>query len=274
MASVEMREAVTIENQGEKLFGIIHRPLKYSENGYKGPAILICPGFAGSKCGKMRMFVNLGKKLAELGITVFRFDYRGAGDSEGEFSDITIEGEVSDTLKCLDFLMHDAQIDPARIGILGRSLGGVIAVLAACRSKHIKSLALLAPVFKSDPWKELWKSMQSNAALEKAEKELLHHLPANVPNISFLKEFFQLDLPSALEQLKDIPLLHIHGEKDQVVKIEQAKDFEETRKGIANSRFVKLSNSDHDFSDLAEQKEAIDEIALWYQKTLNPSASA
>ena len=194
MGPVEIREAVTLENHGEKIFGIIHRPLSIHNNSKKVPAILICPGFAGNKCGKLRMFVTLGKKLAQLGIAVFRFDYRGAGDSEGDFSEMTIDGEVSDTLKCLDFLQNEAQIDASRIGILGRSLGGAIAVLTARRSQKIKSLALLAPVFKSDPWRELWKSIQSKQSLAKTDKEVLRHLPANIPNLIFLTQIFQLGL--------------------------------------------------------------------------------
>lgn len=117
MEQVELREAITLENNGEKIFGILHRPLHASHV----PAVVICPGFAGNKCGKFRMFVTLGKELAKQGIAVLRFDYRGAGDSEGEFRDITLEGKISDTLKCLNFLADDPQIDSSRLGLLGRS---------------------------------------------------------------------------------------------------------------------------------------------------------
>lgn len=264
MQREEIREAVTLTNNGEKIFGILHRPLQATSV----PAIVICPGFAGNKSGKFRMFVNLGKELAKRGIAVLRFDYRGSGDSEGEFRDVTLKGKISDTEKCLEFLSHDPQIDASRLGLLGRSLGGVIAVLAARHLASIKSLVLWAPVFTSDPWRELWESFKSNLRLDEAKQEVLRHLPANVPNLEFLEQFFKLDLEKELAGLKNIPLLHIHGERDQVVKIEHAKEYEKARVGLANTRFVQLPLSDHDFSNLDEQTQAIRETCQWYEKTL------
>ena len=264
MQHEELREAITLDHNGEKIFGILHRPL----HSHKVPAVVICPGFAGNKCGKFRMFVTLGKELAKQGIAVFRFDYRGSGDSEGEFRDITIEGKTSDTEKCLEFLSNDPQIDPTRLGLLGRSLGGAIAVLTARRMPIISSLVLWAPVFKSDPWRELWESFKSNRQLDQAKQEILKNLPANIPNLEFLNQFFKLDLERELEGLKHIPLLHLHGEQDRVVKIEHAKEYEKVRIGLDNTRFVQLPRSDHDFSDPLEQAIAIQETCQWYQKTL------
>lgn len=260
----EIREAITLENNGEKIFGILHRPVVDNPV----PAVIICSGFAGNKCGKFRVFVTLGKELAKHGIAVFRFDYRGSGDSDGEFTDLTLEGEISDTEVCLNFLSQDPKIDPSRIGMLGKSLGGVIAILSACRFSHIKSLALWAPVFKSKPWQQLWETFQLNGKLNPIEEELFKNLPAHFPNLEFLKEFFALDLEKHLEVLKDIPLLHIHGNNDQVVTIEHAKDFENARNGMQNSLFIKLPKSDHHFSDIQEQKIAIEETAKWFIKTL------
>ena len=264
MQQVETREAITLENDGEKIFGILHRPL----HSQPVPAIVICPGFAGNKCGKFRMFVTLGKELAKRGIAVLRFDYRGAGDSEGEFREVTLEGKISDTLKCLNFLAADPQVDASRLGLLGRSLGGAIAVLAARRFQAIKSLVLWAPVFRSDPWRELWESFTSNQKLDSAKQEILRHLPPPIPNLEFLTQFFQLDLQKELENLKHIPLLHIHGEQDHVVKMEHARDFEKARVGLENTRFLQLPKSDHDFSDFQEQAIVIQETSEWYQKTL------
>lgn len=264
MPNEELREAITLVNHGEKIFGILHRPL----HSHKVPAVVICPGFAGTKCGKFRMFVTLGKELAKQGIAVFRFDYRGSGDSEGEFRDITLEGKTSDTEKCLEFLAHDPQIDPSRIGLLGRSLGGAIAVLTARRLPDIKSLVLWAPVFKSDPWRELWESFKSKGQIDQTKQEILKPLPANIPNLEFLSQFFKLDIEKELAGLKHIPLLHIHGARDAVVKIEHAKEYEKARIGLDNTRFVQLPQSDHDFSDPQEQMTAIQETCQWYKKTL------
>jgi alpha/beta superfamily hydrolase len=263
MQAVENREAIILENQGEKIFAVLHRPL----GNQPVPAIVICPGFAGTKCGKFRLFVTLGKELAKRGIAVLRFDYRGAGDSEGEFSDMTVESKVSDTLTCLHFLAQDPQIEASHLGLLGRSLGGAIAVLAARRYASIKSLALWAPVFKSDPWRQLWEAFNSNQA-ETNTQDLLRHLPPHIPNLEFLQQFFKLDMAQELKALRDIPLLHIQGEQDQVVKIEHAQEYRRIREGIDQTHFIQLPRSDHDFSDPLEQLTIIEKTVKWYQTTL------
>jgi alpha/beta superfamily hydrolase len=259
----EHRESIVLENNGEKIFAVLHSPLDDSP----APAVLICPGFGGTKCGNLRIFVTLAKELAKQGIAVLRFDYRGAGDSEGEFSDITLENNVSDTLKCIEFLQNHPKIDKTALGILGRSLGGVIGILAARRSKAIASLALWAPVFSSDPWRPLWDSFKMNP-LQQIKKEALKHLPVHVPNLEFLYQFFNFNLTHELEELKHVPLLHIHGVNDQIVKLEQAQAYEFARKDVVNSCFIQLNKSDHDFTDEEEQHLVIQKTCEWYQQTL------
>lgn len=262
----DIREAVTFLNEGQKIFGVLHRPLEVKE---KIPGVIICCGLAGSKCGKFRIFVRLAEKLAEKGIATLRFDYRGSGDSEGDFSEITIENEVSDTLAALDFFSKASGIDSKRLGILGRSLGGAIAILATRRFQRIKSIALWAPVFKSDPWRELWNSYLAMASGQ-SPKSILSiptHLP-NVPNVNFLKQFFSLNMQEELKSLEHLPLLHIHGHQDAVVKMEHARDYKDARNETTKSRFVELLKSDHDFSDFEEQEIALNETVKWFLETL------
>ncbi len=260
MEKSEDREAITLVNEGQKIFGILHLPLLKK----KVPAVLICHGFGGNKTGKHRLFVTLSQHLAKQGIAVFRFDYRGAGDSEGEFDDITLEGKVSDTLKCLEFLKNHPAVDPSRIGILGRSLGGAIASIAAGKNEEIKSIALWAPVFTSEPWKKMWDAFKANPA---SSHQILASLPS-MPNVRFLEQFFKLDMPKALEKLKNIPLLHIHADKDAIVKAEHSQAYQKARQESDKTKFIILQNSDHDFSESADQKIAIDETCQWYQQTL------
>lgn len=265
MHKEEIREAITLENQQQKIFAIFHRPLSSSTSPV--PAVVICPGFGGNKCGKFRLFVKLGQELAKRGIAVLRFDYRGAGDSEGEFHEMTLEGKISDTLTCLDFLKQHPHIDASRLGLLGRSLGGPIAILAARRYLSIKSLALWAPIFKTDPWRKLWEAYQANPQ-ESTKQDILRSLPTSMPNLEFLYQFFRLDLARELKELQKVPLLHIQGEQDRVVDIEHAQDYQRIREGLEETRFVQLPRSDHDFSDSNEQITAIQETCDWYQKTL------
>jgi len=267
MLSFEDRHCLTLINQDKKIFAVLHFPSKVQG---PVPAVVICPGFAGNKCGKFRIFVLLAQELTKQGIAVLRFDYRGSGDSEGEFQEITINSQVSDTLACLDHLKKDLRIDPSRLGLLGRSLGGMVSILAANRFSNIKSLALWAPVFSSDPWKKLFETF-SFASVDTLKKGAMPHLPSNIPTLpsmEFLKQFFQVDLKKELSRMVHIPLLHIHGQQDEFVEFEQSLEYEKACEKYTKTRFIQLPHSNHDFSDEEERETTISETCHWFKETL------
>lgn len=265
--TIENRQPIIITLKGQKIFGVLHRPIDVEG---QVPALVICPGFAGNKCGKYRIFVEIAQELAKSGVAVLRFDYRGAGDSEGDFSEITIESQVEDVMACLNFLKSDPRIDENRIGLLGRSLGGMIAILSANRFPNIRSLALWASVYSGEQWKKNWDTEASDSGIA-FQQGILKNLPSNIPAIpsmAFLKEFFTVDLKTNLEGVQHIPLLNIHGIKDEFVKYEHALAYQAVRQGNEQTLFIQLPNSNHDFSTEEERKFAIKETTQWFLKTL------
>ncbi|MGZ3732951.1 MAG: alpha/beta hydrolase [Parachlamydiaceae bacterium] len=260
----EEREPIVLENQGQKIFGVMHRPLTAE----KCPAILMCHGLGGNKIGRGRLYVLLAQKLATLGIASLRIDFRGSGDSEGDFSAMTVDGEVSDALVALDFLKNDSQIDASRLAIFGRSFGGIVAILAAHQFASIKSLALWAPVFGSEQWQEKWQKAHS-AQLDANQRNALMNIDGQQPGYPFFQQLFALKLDGPLKDLAHVPLLHIHGEKDLIVDLSHARKYKEVRHhASAKTTFKLLPHSDHDFSHLAERAEAFEETANWFLTTL------
>lgn len=264
MQKFETREWVEFNNKGTKIFGVIHRPLGEE----KAPGVLFCHGLAGHKIGKHRMYVNLSECLSRVGIASFRFDFRGSGDSEGEFADMSLEGEVSDAVKALDFLCQQNGIDPHRIGIYGRSFGSAIAVITAHRFGHVKSLALWASVFNAKQWEEQWEQAETHQLDEEQRHELMR-INGQLPSMGFYRELFGLDLEDELTSLKEIPLLLIHGEKDPLVSIEHSEKYEDLRRNDSGlTEFIRLPHSDHDFTHPEEKLLAIDKTCQWFAKTL------
>ena len=264
MEKFEEREGVVLENEGQKIFGILHRPPGQGPF----PAILICHGLAGHKTGKFRLYVLLAEKLSKLGIASLRFDFRGSGDSEGDFSDMTLESEVSDALVALEYLRNRRDVDNSRIGLFGRSVGGTVALIAARKSGPVKSLATWAPLYDGDQWVDQWEKLH---APEVSEEYRLERMKVNgqVPGVKFFKELFGMKMEEHLQDIAEVPLLHIHGEQDVIVKPHHADRYAKARKssGSAN-RFIRLPESDHDFSHGKEQLLALDETANWFAKTL------
>jgi dipeptidyl aminopeptidase/acylaminoacyl peptidase len=266
MQKFEERECITLENQGQKIFGMLHLPLQSAP---RAPAVLMCHGFAGNKLGRYRIYVLLAQALAQVGIATLRIDFRGSGESEGDFSDMTIEGEVSDTLKGLEFLRNHSKIEASRIGLLGNSFGGAIAVISAYQDAHIRSLALLAPLFYSLPWRQHWEKVMAGSGDLQSEKEIARILDGNTLGPAFYKSFLQLTLEKELAALQHVPLLHVHSDKDERVGLDQAEQYRRCRENaVAQTKWIRLEKSDHDFCLKGERKQVIDETVAWFHQTL------
>ena len=92
-------EAVLFDCHGDTLVGILHRPtIDPPER-----AMVLVVGGPQYRVGSHRQFVLLSRALAKRGIVVFRFDYRGMGDSSGHFAgfesvEADIESAIDETL--------------------------------------------------------------------------------------------------------------------------------------------------------------------------------
>jgi dipeptidyl aminopeptidase/acylaminoacyl peptidase len=203
-----------------------------------------------------------------MGIGTLRIDFRGSGDSEGDFSEMTLEGEISDALKALQFLSEHSQIDKHRLGIMGRSLGGAVAVMAASRFQSVKSLCLWAPIYSSHPWHEKWQLLHSEDVHEE-HKDRLMTVEGQKPSLEFFKQFFAMSLDDYMPGLQETPLFLIHGSKDQVVTPSHSEKYLQTRlSATGETKFIELPQSDHDFSILRERLLALEETCVWFTKTL------
>ena len=263
-APVDQRDSVRFTNEGQTLFGTLHRPLGLP----LVPAVLFCHGLAGVKTGASRAYVILSTMLAQAGIASFRFDCRGSGDSEGDFQDITLDGIYSDCLEALKVLQNFPGIDRKRIGIFGRSFGGVLAVMTALRSHDIKSMALWCPMFSGKQWIDQWQIVQSGTVDEHVAREMMR-IDGQQGSAEFFDEFFAIDLSDEFQHLSHIPLLHIHGENDKRVHLSHADDYARFRAdAAADTCFIRLANSDHDFSHFEEKQKAFEETVSWFKKTL------
>ncbi|MGQ0811522.1 MAG: alpha/beta hydrolase [Nitrospiraceae bacterium] len=99
---------------GTKLFGW------YVESSATPAVILWCHGNAGNIIHRLD---NL-QELHRIGFSVFLFDYRGYGRSEGRPSE---RGLYSDAVGSYEYLTRQRRIRPERLIIFGRSLGAAVA---------------------------------------------------------------------------------------------------------------------------------------------------
>lgn len=134
-------------NNGKRLYGILHEP----EGEMRREGFVFCSPLAEEKLWAHRLLVNFARLLARRGYPVLRFDYRGSGDSEGDFQDVTIETMISDTRAAASTLKE--KIDSlTAVNLLGLRLGASVAALAAAAMEPAKALLLWEPVVDGEAY--------------------------------------------------------------------------------------------------------------------------
>ncbi len=140
-------ENVSYRNMADnvKLAGTLTLP----RNGNtKHPAVILISGSGAQNRDSLiaghRPFLVLADHLTRLGIAVLRVDDRGTGDSELGSLAATSENFMGDVLAAVAFLKTRADINPKQIGLVGHSEGGMIAPMAAARSRDVAFIVMLA----------------------------------------------------------------------------------------------------------------------------------
>jgi alpha/beta superfamily hydrolase len=120
-------EVVSFQSAGLRLHGVLGVPegLKPSE---RRAAFLVLHGF-GSNSESPTVLAPT-RVLSEFGYVTLRFDMRSCGKSEGEFGRVICLDQVEDLGNALSFLAKHPAVDPDRIGAIGSSFGGAVAVYA------------------------------------------------------------------------------------------------------------------------------------------------
>ncbi len=89
-------------------------------------------------------FLVIADYLTRRGIAVLRVDDRGIGGTTGKLGESTTDDLAGDVLTGVAYLKDHKEVDPARIGLIGHSEGGIIAPITAARSEDVSFAVLLA----------------------------------------------------------------------------------------------------------------------------------
>jgi dienelactone hydrolase len=95
---------------------------------------------------RFKPFLIVSDCLTRLGVAVLRYDDRGYPGTGGSVLDSTSEDFASDALAAVRFLRTRPDIDPARVGVIGHSEGGMVATIAASWQTDLAFVVSLAGV--------------------------------------------------------------------------------------------------------------------------------
>ena len=153
-----VEEQVFLRQSGGALYA-----MHYEVRDASAGLVMCAPIFEERKAAH-RVMVEAARYLQGHGIAVLRFDYRGCGDSSGEFEDFTTADWLDDIHTARRFLSEQIGED-RRIGLLGLRLGGSLAMLAAHATPGVQFAVLWEPVvaggeyFEQELRKKLMKEM-------------------------------------------------------------------------------------------------------------------
>ena len=198
-----IRDSITLR-------GVIHRPDICNA---KVPMVILLHGFRGNKLAKHQMFVEMAQMLVKKEIAVARFDFMGSGESDGEFVQASLQTECEDAEAILDFVKKLDFVAPQRIGLLGSSMGGIIATMtAARRSNEIQALCLNAPAFSMKHDVTI-KGQVGGINIETADRLGYVDIGGDKMGLAMVQDIRKLDMESYISAYSGKTLI-IHGTAD------------------------------------------------------------
>ena len=260
-----MEKPVVFQCGGQQVVGMLHLPDRRSG---RAPAVVFLHGFTGHKAEAHQLFVKCARGLPPQGMAGLRFDFRGSGDSGGDFSRMTIAGELRDAKAAVHFARQLRAVDPARIGVVGMSMGGLVASLLLGRDPRIRAAVLWCPVAHPD-------GLLKTRMTPESRRALARHGVVDYGGYAVGRAFIE-DLPRQrpLEAIARTraPVLLIQGDNDDTVPVGSSRDYEQALRKAG--RFVRreiIAGADHTFSSLAWEQPVFQLTVDWLRQHLKCS---
>lgn len=236
----------------------------------KVPAVLMLHGFASQKNEVGDAYKKLAVQLSRKNIASLRIDFRGWGESNGEMESSTIPGQIEDARTAYRFLATRPFIDSTRIGVIGFSLGGGIAI-ALSEHDQIRTMVLWSSIADFD---EDVRQNFDAAIRETAVKSGMVDIDLGWRKIVLGKDFFtrleERKLSDDLQQF-DGNLLVIAGAEDPLASHLEA--FESWSENTSARKFILIPASGHIFDALEKEsprlQEVIGETIEWFKMSLS-----
>ena len=168
-----------------------------------------------------RDMVSKGNMLRRLGFNAFVFDFRGHGLSDSGVVTLGAR-EVDDLLAALDVVVALPGVDPQRVAVIGDSMGGAAAIMAAARDSRI------AAVVSESSYARLLETTDESF-------EAFLRVPAFpfAGPVQLLARLFSGVDPGQVNPAEDIgrisprPVFIIHGQSDRYVPAEVGRELYE-----------------------------------------------
>jgi fermentation-respiration switch protein FrsA (DUF1100 family) len=227
----------------DDVVGVLH-----PASGAPAPCVVACHGMGASKDSDK--YLLLAEEFPPVGLALARFDFRGSGESSGAHGDVTIASRIADLEAVLDYLVKLPALN-GRIGLLGSSLGGFVALWVA---------ASLGPTLSVPFPVVTWNAPVSLAELETTvdARDPAGPGPALVTEV---RRGQHAHAPARVSHL-----LVIQAERDEVVPRHHGRLLYE--RSAEPKQLHTIADADHRLSDPRHRSEALLVSRRWFRRHL------
>lgn len=199
---------------------------------------------------------NISRELSNYGFGVLRFDFTGLGSSEGVFAETNFSHNVDDLI-CVNNFLRDHYKSPSIL--IGHSLGGAAAIVAASQLDNILALATIgAPSDVSHVSHLIAEALPQIEQKGYGDIEI-DGRPFRIGK-TFVDDLNNHDLSSIVADLRK-PILILHSPQDTIVGIENAAKIYHWAHHPKS--FLSLDGADHLLSRRADSTYVAKSIATW-----------
>ncbi len=216
---------------------------KFSDNIKNNNRLIIfCHGFTGTKEGGGKA-IQMSEYLLSEGYDSLLFDFRGCGESEGCWDDLTLTSQIEDLSNVVDWGIKQGY---SEFLISGRSFGGTTAICYAPSNKRVVAVSTWAAVAR--PVK-----LFSSYLVTKGIKNINGYIDfcSNEGQVRIKKQFLEdlkkHDIGDYASRIREKSFLVIHGSEDKDVPPEEAMLIWQAVQGPKQIEIIE--GADHRFTE-------------------------
>lgn len=235
--AVQQRRVVIENNHGEKLSGILH------ETGSK-QLVIVCHGFQSSK--ERIPMVNLAAALEKEGISAFRFDFAGNGESEGSFQYGNYRREAEDLRAVVQHFRRENRVISA---VIGHSKGGNVVLMYASKYNDVHAVVNISGRFNLEKGmegrlgKDFLLRLKQHGYLDVFNRKGKFEYRVTEES---LKDRLTTDIHAVCLLIQqECRVLTVHGSMDKIVPAEDALEF---AKFIPNHKLHIIKGANHEYT--------------------------
>jgi len=243
-----MRKKVEFPSQGQHLAGLLETP-DQTIRAY----VLFAHCFT---CGKdVAAASRISRFLVQHGFAVFRFDFTGLGNSDGDFANTNFSSNTEDLLSAARFLEQEYEAPQL---LIGHSLGGAAVLAMAAQLHKVKAVVTIGA-----PYEASHVIHNFDAHLDSIEQSGSAKGSLGSREFTIKKQFLDDLRSQTTEHIKhlDKALLVLHSPIDLTVDISDAEKIYKAAKHPKS--FVSLDTADHLLSKSADSEYVAQTISGW-----------